>query len=122
MGILRSVDSLAREYTEEAIDTTLEVMRDQGVDPGTRLKAAQTILDRGHGKPLNAVIALPVNRQHAAALAAMTDEELETIIQSTPLPRLQPARAPVVEAPVVKATAVEHHQAPLTFDHDPLLL
>ena len=39
-----------REHSEEAMATILEIMRDVGQEGAVRLKAAQTILDRGFGK------------------------------------------------------------------------
>jgi HEAT repeat protein len=91
MALIRPADALAREHTERAISTIAEIMDDPLAEQRDRLAAAKEILDRGHGKPLTATIALPMSRQQAAALAAMTDEELDAIIQSTQLPRLQPA-------------------------------
>lgn len=90
--IFRAADSLAREHTEAAIDTIAEVMNDPLAENRDRLAAARDILDRGHGKPLQATIALPSNRRQAAALAAMSDDELMAAVQGAPLPRLLPAR------------------------------
>jgi len=84
----RAVDSLARQHTERAIDTIVEVMNDPFAENKDRLKAADSILDRGHGKPLTATIALPSNTAHRAMLAAMSDEELMARITQTQLPRL----------------------------------
>ena len=86
MGIIRSADNLAREYTEEAIETLADIMRSE--DNRDRLSAAKELLDRGHGKPLSATIALPISRQQAAALAAMSDEDLMAAVTGAPLPRL----------------------------------
>ena|SRR5882757_1236980 len=85
---MRSLDNLAREHTEEALTTIAQVMRDPFAENKDRLKAANDILDRGHGKPLAATIALPANRAAAQRLAQMSDQELMDAIQSTPLPRL----------------------------------
>jgi len=86
--LMRSLDNLAREHTEEALTTIAQVMRDPFAENKDRLKAANDILDRGHGKPLAATIALPANRAAAQRLAQMSDQELMDAIQSTPLPRL----------------------------------
>lgn len=86
--LFRRLDSLARDHTERAVETIAEIMNDPFAENKDRLKAADSILDRGHGKPLAATIALPGNRAQLAALAAMSDEELMREIQGTELPRL----------------------------------
>lgn len=47
--------SLAREHTREAIETIVAVMRDQLADKATRVTAADKLLDRGWGKPAQAM-------------------------------------------------------------------
>lgn len=47
------VASLARDHTEEAVSTLVELMR-KG-EPSIRKAAADSILDRGWGKPAQAV-------------------------------------------------------------------
>lgn len=84
----KPADSLARQHTERAISTIVEVMDDPFAENKDRLNAANSILDRGHGKPLTATIALPSNTAHRALLAAMSDEELMARISQTELPRL----------------------------------
>lgn len=86
--LFRSLDAMAREHTETAVKTLADVMVDPFAENRDRIKAANDLLDRGHGKPLVATIALPANRRQAAQLAAMSDDELMAQIQSTPLPRL----------------------------------
>jgi hypothetical protein len=44
------VRELARTYTVEAIETLVSIMRDTSVAPGSRVAAANNLLDRGHGK------------------------------------------------------------------------
>jgi class 3 adenylate cyclase len=90
---MRRLDSLARDHTEKAVDTIANIMDDPFAEDRDRLAAAKEILDRGHGKPLTATIALPASRQQAAALAAMADEELMAAIEQAQLPRL--TRQPV---------------------------
>lgn len=86
--VFRSLDNLAREHTEKAVKVMADIMDDPFAENRDRLKAANDILDRGHGKPLVATIALPANRAAAARLAAMSDDELMAAVQSAPLPRL----------------------------------
>lgn len=100
MALFRSLDNLAREHTERAVEVVVGILNDPMAEDRDRIKAADTILDRGHGKPLTATIALPATRQQAALLAAMSDDELMQRIQGTPLHRLN--QEPVIE---VDATA-----------------
>ena len=88
MAIIRSLDNLAREHTERAVKTIADIMDDPLSEDRDRLNAAAQLLDRGHGKPLTATIALPMNRQQAAMLAAMSDDDLMQHIQGAQLPRL----------------------------------
>ena len=84
----RPLDAQARALTESALATINEVMIDPLAEHRDRLRAAEQILDRGHGKPLSATIQLPANRRQAQQLAALSDEELMAQIRSSPLPRL----------------------------------
>jgi hypothetical protein len=86
--LIRSADSMAREHTETAIETIANVMNDWAAEDRDRLAAANAILDRGHGKPLAAVIEIPASKALQQRLASMTDDELMARIQSTELPRL----------------------------------
>ena len=107
--IIRRLDALARDHTERAVETITSIMDDCFAEDRDRLAAGNAILDRGHGKPLVATIALPASRRAAAELAAMGDEELELLVQGTELPRL------------TKATMIEHHQPAFAVERDPLL-
>ena len=86
--LIRNADRLAQEHTEAAIDTIVNVMNDWCAEDRDRIAAANALLDRGHGKPVAAVISIPASRQMQAALSAMTDEDLESQIMDQPLPRL----------------------------------
>ena len=79
---------LARGYTEAAVKTIVEVMEDPLSEDRDRLRAAETILDRGHGKAAQAVIQIPADRQLAAQLAALSDAELMAVVNESRLPRL----------------------------------
>jgi hypothetical protein len=113
----RSADAsaLARDHTEKAISTIAEVMDDPFAENRDRLRAAETILDRGHGKPLAATIQIPMNRQQAELLASMSDDDLLSLIQQARLPRLADAVPEPAEPPL---EADFHEVAP---EHDPLL-
>jgi len=54
-----------------------------------RIRAAEAILDRGYGKPSQAVISIPATKQQAALLASMSDADLVAIMESKPLKRIQ---------------------------------
>lgn len=69
-------DQLAREHTEAAIQTLAEIMYDGDAKTADRIKAADSILDRGHGKPIQATIAIPMEKATRDALYDMTDDEL----------------------------------------------
>ena len=85
MAIIRRADRLAQDYTEEAIDKLVEIMR-TGEDKYA-ISAASSLLDRGHGKPLVATISLPSNQEQARMLAGMTDAELDDAILVYDMPR-----------------------------------
>lgn len=88
MRVIRSADAQARDHTADAIDVLREVMIDPLAEHKDRIKAAAELLDRGHGKAVNAVISVPLERRQGAQLAAMTDDDLMELIRSAPLPQL----------------------------------
>jgi hypothetical protein len=51
--VKQDLKSAARDYSHEALQTMLDIMRDVNVAPQYRLTAASSILDRSHGKPVN---------------------------------------------------------------------
>jgi hypothetical protein len=77
-----TAESLARAHTKEAIGAIMEVLRDKSVFPSERLKAAQLILERGHGKPTSVTVSIPAKRATAQQLINMTEEQLLAIIAS----------------------------------------
>lgn len=52
VGVVRD---LAREHTPNAINALAEIMNDEEVPPAQRIAAAQVMLDRGWGKPMQTV-------------------------------------------------------------------
>ena len=46
-----SLRESAQEFTSEALNTVVAIMRDPETPATTKLSAATAILDRGHGKP-----------------------------------------------------------------------
>ena len=47
--------ALARMYTEDAIAVLVSIANDPNANPSARISAANSLLDRGHGKPPQAV-------------------------------------------------------------------
>jgi hypothetical protein len=99
MGEYRNADALAREHTKEAIDVIVDEMGSW--DPRVRLEAAKAILDRGHGKPLAAVIAVPASKRLQAQVASMSDEALLDVVtaefEDVELPALAPPIDPLLQ-------------------------
>lgn len=49
------IKGLAQAYTVEALGVLVELMRDETGVPQVRAHAASAIIDRGHGKPAQAI-------------------------------------------------------------------
>jgi len=49
--VTRELRALAQEYTEEAVATLAEIMRDNEEPAAARMHSAETLLAYGHGKP-----------------------------------------------------------------------
>ena len=79
---------LARNYTEEAVLTIVEIMRNKSNDPRLRLAAANAILDRGYGKPRDGEV---VEQEEILATPYQTVEEIEAslIAKGIPIDRLR---------------------------------
>jgi hypothetical protein len=72
----KSIQSLARDHSEDAIRTLAQIMRSDEATPSARVAAASAILDRGYGKPPQFVTGDPSAYRKAAEL---TDDELANI-------------------------------------------
>jgi hypothetical protein len=53
--VIAHIRDKAREYTVEALETLAAVMRDKRAPAAARVSAANALLDRGYGKPLQTV-------------------------------------------------------------------
>jgi hypothetical protein len=73
--VVGQVQELARRHTAEAIATLVGIMGDAKAPPAARALAANSILDRGYGRPGQALEAT-INRR---SIREMTDEELLAI-------------------------------------------
>lgn len=104
----RPIDALAREHAEEAVETAVQIMRDSMAKDSDRLAAIKFLAETGHGKPSQAIIAVPMTRRVAEQLYGMDREALLDIIGR-----------PVLPAPIdAEFTPVG---APIDSDPDPLL-
>jgi Family of unknown function (DUF5681) len=72
--IFRDVMTAARERTQDALDTLASVMRDPKAPAAARVSAAQALLDRGYGKPAQAI-----GVSAEPDLTHLSDEDLEIL-------------------------------------------
>lgn len=71
-GRPKGIAALARQHTDRAIEVLADGMEDE--DPRVRVAAANSILDRGYGKPVS--MSMDLNK----ALDAFDDEQLSAAI------------------------------------------
>lgn len=50
------IKAVTGAYTSEAVGVLVDLMRDETTPPQTRLAAANSLLDRAHGKPVPVVV------------------------------------------------------------------
>lgn len=60
-GGLNRVASYARGHTEKALNTLVKIMEDEEAPPTARVAAANSVLDRGWGKPVQTIAGDPDN-------------------------------------------------------------
>lgn len=99
------VNKNARALGERAIEVLAEIMNDWSEEAQHRIRAAESILDRGFGKAAQAVIAVPMDRQAREAAAQLTDDELTEIINGE--------YEVIEEDGAVELPALVHHKDPL---------
>jgi hypothetical protein len=73
----RTVTDLARDFTEEAIDTLADIMRDKGAPAAARVSASTQILNRGWGQAPQTITLTEVPA--APDLSSLSDEQLEAL-------------------------------------------
>lgn len=74
---IADIRAYSKQWTEEAVDVTLAIMRDVAAPPSSRLAAAQAILDRGWGKSAQ-IVEATVNHYER-----MSDDELIRVIEGS---------------------------------------
>src|SRR5262245_58186073 len=94
----KNVTMLARDASAEAIRTLIAIMKDPGASPGVRTAAAEKVLDRAWGRPLQqAVVAVGTGK-----LSDLTDAQLLAIIAGE---AVQDVLAPAMDSNV---DTIEH--------------
>ena len=83
--IFQDVADAARERTQDAIDTLSAIMKDPKAPAAARISAAQAILDRGYGKPAQAIEA-----DAGPDLTHVSDEDLKTLERILRRPNFPP--------------------------------
>lgn len=72
---IAEVRMLAQEHTKEAIETLVKIMRNTKATAAARVAASNAILDRGYGKPSQALTG--PNDDPLFAHNRMTEEEID---------------------------------------------
>jgi hypothetical protein len=99
---LRDVVELARTHSPAAIATLAKIMRDEEAPPTARLGAANAILDRGHGRPPQAIALHATGENYD--LCRLSDEQLlllEELLTIALVP--DPNEQPVVQGELLPA-------------------
>ncbi len=95
----RTVVAMAQQARPEAFETVLEIMRDPKVEPPTRLRAGELVLNYSDGKPRMSV---DVNIGAPRDLTMLSTAELEAIAAGAPPPFALAYQGRVIEAEVVE--------------------
>ena len=76
--VLSDVQELARQRSPEAINTLAKIMQNEKAPPAARVVAANSLLDRGYGKPTQ-----PISQTLTKIdPSTMSDAELATIVRN----------------------------------------
>ena len=85
---LADIRTLARTYTQDAIDTLVYILKDDEARESARIAAATLLLDRGWGKPEKAMqitnVELPIQDWSTAQLTAFLQDITSTPLDSNP--------------------------------------
>jgi len=88
---------LARQKTEKAIETLESVMNGENTPPNARVAAAVALLDRGWGRPSQAMELSASEKENQSSswdLSKLTDKELDQLTQLAEKATVNGAMAP----------------------------
>jgi hypothetical protein len=77
----RKVEELARSLGEDAVNTLASIMKDAKAPASARSAAAQAVLDRGFGRPLQSIRHGGEEDAAPIRLESLSDAQLESLIQ-----------------------------------------
>lgn len=80
----KDLRNAAKEYTDEALQTLVTIMRDEFVKPAVRVTAANIVLERGHGKATQYI-----ETKSTEVYERMSDIELISFITGKPVEELK---------------------------------
>ena len=79
-AVLADLREAARGYSQEALETLANVMRDPEAPPAARVAAARELLDRGYGRAVQAIdvgVKVDIAKAHADVLWDLTQKARE---------------------------------------------
>ena len=72
----RTIEAVATEYADEAVDALRSVYRDESAPPAARVMAAKEMLDRGYGKSVDRIAVAQLNDEAKGSGRKLTRDEL----------------------------------------------
>jgi len=88
--VILTVRDIAREHTEEAIETLAAIMRDEAAPAAARISACTELLNRGHGRPVDQRAMLMIGAQLSSDRSVKemsTQEIIQKLSESLPFLR-----------------------------------
>lgn len=85
--VILTVRDIAREHTEEAIETLAAIMRDEAAPATARISACTELLNRGHGRPVDQRAMLMIGAQLTSDRSVKemsTQEIIQKLSESLP--------------------------------------
>ncbi|CAN1566707.1 hypothetical protein MCEREM21A_02960 [Sphingomonadaceae bacterium] len=85
--VILTVRDIAREHTEEAIETLAAIMRDEVAPAAARISACTELLNRGHGRPVDQRAMLMISAQLSSDRSVKemsTQEIIQKLSESLP--------------------------------------
>lgn len=85
---IRRMQIMAAQHAEEALQTIVNIMRDESVDPPVRLKASNDLLNRAYGTPVSTQVVMQLNSEEGStpinrtAIAAASTPELIALAEA----------------------------------------